>query len=392
MRQSLLFLKKQWSLIRQEEKVYKKLRAHMNTLPVGFPKTFSGVELRILEALFEPGEAKTALALTHRFESADTIMARGEKAGISGETVEKHLASMEEKGLIHAKTKNGETCYALLPYVIGSFEMQLNRLTPGLYLNTRRYFMEAYALEYMSTKPTQTRIIPIEKSISSGHKVSTYDEIRTLIKEADGRIAIAECICKKGKDIMEDPCKRTNRRETCIILRDFHDTVIKHGWGRSISTEEAFEIIEKGQKEGLVLQPSNDKNPQFVCMCCSCCCGILEMLSVVPHPVDFVTSNYLAKVDENACSGCGVCVRRCHMHAISLVEEKAVLDPKRCIGCGICVPTCKEKAISMQEKENQSVPAEDFDTLYEEIAKNKKSTMQKISHGIKGVLGMEVKT
>jgi len=39
------------------------------------------------------------------------------------------------------------------------------------------------------------------------------------------------------------------------------------------------------------------------------------------------------KIVRKKCVGCGDCVDHCSQNAISLVEEKAVIDSKKCIGC-----------------------------------------------------------
>ena len=40
-------------------------------------------------------------------------------------------------------------------------------------------------------------------------------------------------------------------------------------------------IIEENQREGLVLQPSNTRDIDFVCSCCGCCCGILTNVNLI---------------------------------------------------------------------------------------------------------------
>ena len=45
------------------EEVYEKLARHLDRLPAGFPRTESGVELRILKRLFNPEEAELACRL-----------------------------------------------------------------------------------------------------------------------------------------------------------------------------------------------------------------------------------------------------------------------------------------------------------------------------------------
>jgi heterodisulfide reductase subunit A len=54
----------------------------------------------------------------------------------------------------------------------------------------------------------------------------------------------------------------------------------------------------------------------------------------------------IAFVDEDKCSGCGVCVPLCPYGAISLDKEKrvAVINSALCRGCGTCVAACPSKA------------------------------------------------
>ena len=44
--------------------IYEKLAQHLDNLPAGYPRTESGVEIRILRRLFTPEDAELALHLT----------------------------------------------------------------------------------------------------------------------------------------------------------------------------------------------------------------------------------------------------------------------------------------------------------------------------------------
>jgi len=55
-----------------------------------------------------------------------------------------------------------------------------------------------------------------------------------------------------------------------------------------------------------------------------------------------------AKVDEVKCTGCETCVEDCPSEAVSMVNEKAVVDPDTCIDCGVCIDSCPAEAISME--------------------------------------------
>ena len=50
-------------------------------------------------------------------------------------------------------------------------------------------------------------------------------------------------------------------------------------------------------------------------------------------------------VDENRCSGCGVCVEVCPTGAMSLRSGVAVIDQERCTQCEACFHACPEQAI-----------------------------------------------
>ena len=110
------------------------------------------------------------------------------------------------------------------------------------------------------------------------------------------------------------------------------------------------------EKEGLVLMPGNDQEPNFMCSCCNDCCLVLTLIKNYPKPAEAVASNYNATVNTELCTGVGACVERCPLGALSLNNGFATIELARCIGCGLCVPVCPEDAISMVKKELEITP------------------------------------
>ena len=56
---------------------------------------------------------------------------------------------------------------------------------------------------------------------------------------------------------------------------------------------------------------------------------------------------FIAKVDEELCTGCQTCLTVCPYDAIKRDEEKgiAVVNEALCTGCGTCAATCPSNAI-----------------------------------------------
>jgi NAD-dependent dihydropyrimidine dehydrogenase PreA subunit len=54
-------------------------------------------------------------------------------------------------------------------------------------------------------------------------------------------------------------------------------------------------------------------------------------------------------VDENLCTGCGVCLAACGAGALSLRGESAFIDPALCSSCGRCIDVCLTEAIISAE-------------------------------------------
>lgn len=53
------------------------------------------------------------------------------------------------------------------------------------------------------------------------------------------------------------------------------------------------------------------------------------------------------EVNQDKCTGCGLCVEACPVEAISLENDKAKVDDEKCIVCGRCVEECPNEAISI---------------------------------------------
>ncbi len=323
--------------------IYEKLADHLNRLPAGFPRTPSGVEMRILRKLFSPDEAKIACALTMKPESAEEVAS---KLNENPDTISDLLENMAKKGLIFRVRKGDHKLYMAAQFIIGIWEYHVNDLDPELVKDVREYI--PYFFQHLTKLQTpQLRVVPVPGALSAVQSIMPYEEAKRLVEEQD-LIAVAPCICRKEHQMTGEGCSRPI--ESCLIFGLGAQYYIDNGMGRKISVEEAIKILEEAEKDARVLQPSNSKKIVNICTCCGCCCQVLKNIKKLPKPAYFVVSKYLAKIDTEQCVLCGTCVDRCQMDAITLGDEYAILDRDRCIGCGLCVPTCPEEAITLEEK------------------------------------------
>ncbi len=354
-----------------QNKVYRDLQKHLDTLPIGYPSAESGAEIRLLKRLFTPEEAKLATQLSWLPESPKQIYERVKKTGMSIEELELMLDRMFKKGLISKRTEKGEKLYGNAFLAIGMYELQVNRLTKDFLDDFWQYFNEAFVFEASRTKIPQLRTIPVEKSIPAERFVADYDSVRNLINHVSGEFAVANCICRQERDIRGQRCSVSDIRETCLLFDDIAENYISMGIGRPISKEEVFGILDKAQEAGFVLQPTNSVKPEAICCCCGDCCGVLSTLRQLPRPVEFYATNHYAVVDIALCSGCEECVKRCQLDALKIEDDVAVINLDRCIGCGNCVAICPASAVTLHKKEKELVPPKDWNALYASIMTKK---------------------
>lgn len=95
------------------------------------------------------------------------------------------------------------------------------------------------------------------------------------------------------------------------------------------------------------------------------CLGLGSCVRACPFEAIFINEGGIAVVDEERCTGCGVCVSTCSKRIITLVpveKRVSVLCSSKdrgpvvrkickigCIGCAKCVKTCPQEAIYMQD-------------------------------------------
>jgi len=332
-------------------------------MPVAYPATESGVELRILKRLFTPEDAKLALCLSAIPELPKAIHRRVSRS-MSREQVCEALDRMAEKGLILKLPGKKGPLYGKSPLVLGIYEAQINRLTPELERDVRAYFDEGFAKAVHGPRTPQMRIVPVHRSIPVERAVASYDDIRKFVEASPGPFAAIPCICRQGRELTGQPCRLTHEPRNCLMFGQAAVVTVARGIAHPLSKEEMLAMLERADQQGLVLEPQNTQDPLFVCCCCGCCCGVLTSAKKMPRPAEFFQTDFVAEVDQAKCQVCGTCATRCQMDAIAADSEPVKVIEDSCIGCGLCVTTCPSEAMSLRKKERRPPPPEDMSALY----------------------------
>ncbi|MHA1672347.1 MAG: alpha/beta fold hydrolase [Promethearchaeota archaeon] len=138
------------------ESVYYKLRKRLDELPIGYPKTESGVEIRILQHLFTPLEAELCFHLSLLPETVSVIFKRTKKFVKTTKELESKLDIMAKNGsIVRSFSRSGKKIYSIIMLAIGMFEFQVDKMSKEFFIDFKQYLDEAFRDEVLKNSPPQ---------------------------------------------------------------------------------------------------------------------------------------------------------------------------------------------------------------------------------------------
>jgi len=341
---------------------YSRLVERLNRFPQGAPS--SPLLFNILKILFHEREAELVSSLPIKPFTAQQA-ARICKMDLA--SAQKMLDDLSARAILVDLDQNGQSFYCLPPPMAGFFEFSLMRVRSDIdqkllselfyqYLNVEDDFIR----ELFAEGETRLgRAFVYEPALSDEHALHVLDYERTteVIASATHR-GVGICYCRHKMLHLGRACNAP--LAICMTFNSVAVSLIKHGNARQMDKEEGLDLLQQAYDNNLVQFGENVRERvSFICNCCGCCCEamIAARRFAILHPVH--TTNFIPKVNNEKCLGCGECVSVCPVEAMALVsandpqkqkKKRALLDESRCLGCGLCVRSCAQGAVSLKTR------------------------------------------
>lgn len=346
---------------------YESLEERINRFTQGAPA--SDTLYKILQVLFSEKEARVMAVLPIR---PFTIKRAARIWNTSEVRAERVLNKLCEKALLVDSNHDGVRSFVMPPPMAGFFEFALMRTRGDI---DQKYLSELY-YQYMSVEEdfvkdlffaTETRLgrVFVQEPVLAGEKMNhvlDYERASHIVEDAD-YIGVGICYCRHKKEHMGQSCEIHAPMDVCLTLGNVARSLAEHGsHARLISKAEAMEVLERSYAANLVQIGENVREkPAFICNCCGCCCEALQAARRFAPMQPVATTNYIPRIGETACVGCGKCMKVCPVFAITMKmdsvsgRQKAAVDDEICLGCGICARNCAVKAIEMERRPIQII-------------------------------------
>ena len=347
---------------------FDRLQKRLDQPPQGAPS--SQTLSKILGVLFTTEEADLVSVLPINFFTVEEAAKLFKKSSNETEVI---LNTLADKGILFDFTTGQTQAYFLVPTMAGFFEFSLMRLDGRFdkkvlselyyqYVNTEEDFIR----RIFSLEPSILRTLVYENTIEKEDRAVVLDyERASHIIDTATCITVGICYCRHKMGHLGKACN--NPQEVCLTFNKSAESFAKHGIARQISQRQTHEILQQCMELGLVQIGDNvQESVNWICNCCSCCCEALTAYRKLGYNAR-ITTNFVSEQGQEACTGCGDCVERCPVYAITLHKDNngsdyACVDAARCIGCGICVRFCPSGSrIMARRKETAFVPKDTFE-------------------------------
>lgn len=344
---------------------YEGLVERLNRFPQGAPPSKTLYE--ILKILVTEKEAGLIAQLPIKPFRAAEAARRWKLSAVDSRNI---LDELADRAILVDIEEGGEPIYVLPPPMAGFFEFSLMRLRGDVdqqvlaelfyqYLNVEEDFIKNLFVDGQTQLGRVFVNEAVIGDVSADHalQVLDYERASEVIKSAR-HIGVGLCYCRHKMEHLGKNCSAP--LDICMTFNSSAESLTRSGHARAIDVAECLDLLDQAYEHNLVQFGENVQNRvNFICNCCGCCCEamIAARKYGILQPVH--TSNFVARVTTESCTGCAKCIQLCPVEAIGLVSANDPHQPKRnsarvtadiCLGCGVCVRVCGPRSLSLMPR------------------------------------------
>ncbi len=342
---------------------YPELVGRLNRFPQGAPP--SDVLYGILEMLFSEREAGLVALLPIKLFSVQEAAQRWKMDSADAQRVLDELAGRAI--LLDVVLGQGQQRYMLPPPMAGFFEFSMMRIRGDVnqkvlaelfyqYMNVEEEFIKAL---FTHGETQLGRVFVQEAALSQDNAlhVLDYERASEVIKTATQR-GISICYCRHKMEHVGRACDAP--MDICMTFGGVAASLIQHDFAREVDVAEGLDLLQQAQDHNLVQFGENVRHQvAFICNCCGCCCEAMIAARRFGWLNPVHTSNFVPRIQPEACTGCGKCVNVCPVEAMTLVsandphrpnQRKAWLNEDLCLGCGVCASVCPSQGLRLESR------------------------------------------
>ena len=319
---------------------------------------------KILKAMMTPEEAEILLAVP-------TIMTAEEiarKLNTDEKSLQPKLDDMEQRQIIRRMNQGYVAPANIVAFHHGAIGWMREDLKAKVYplwgdffyAEWRDIILGEFMRRKESGRPGAHRIIPAHRALKASPNIKPeqilwYEDMEQILKRSE-RTSFMMCGCRGLWRQCDSPV------DVCLNVRfpveggepkgESHQYIKPP---KDVGFDEALAVIDDCEDRGLVHIPLNTSHGDLICNCCDDCCMVINPLLNRGKVHEILTpSRYRATVNQELCSGCQTCFKRCKFSAIEMQpvpdsdKLKASIINEKCLGCGVCVVKCPKQALTME--------------------------------------------
>ena len=190
--------------------IYERLAMAQEALPHGFPRTPSGVEMRLIKMAFSPEEVSLAGQLTRFPETAAEIAKRvgldeAEATVLLESLIPRRLVRLDSPGMsapgLAPVATDGPKKYRLGPFLVGWYEANMRLLDKEFAEAFEQYVIEGGGERILAPRPGVLGVVPVRGSLKPEYVAREAHLDVDAHFQRHERFLVIPCVCKREREL-----------------------------------------------------------------------------------------------------------------------------------------------------------------------------------------------